>query len=329
MKFLMAAVALIAFVVIVACCICFCASGKRKGHTKNNAPGSQVPSDAEKRKNKKNTGYTNGLHSNLTIQTTMGSHENVVPEKVTPSSGNSSNLNNMKYLSNGQLNNPYVGYTEVLPDPVQYTQVSVTNTINPYSHVPADFLISHYDKVKQARSRGLPPPVMNAEEVAKNQDGSCFTGSDNNTSDRPSRDSDDSYDDNTIAVNPAMNHSPSHLHQHFTQHQYQPSNNIDWSYENVGYHAAQPAFVHYSQPVSYQEPAFYSQMQAPVPTHGIHDPSVLNSSTATSHHVIWQEGTSHPYLPRSATPTSDNSSNNHYPSDPRYGQRRSTTVSQV
>jgi len=181
--------------------------------------------------------------------------------------------------------------------------------------------------VKQARSLGLPPPVISAEQVAKNQDGSCFTGSDN---DRPSS---DSYDENTMThgghVSGIISHSPSH---HHLQQQY---NNMDWSYENVGYHA-QPAYVHYNQPVSYQDqgiPSYYAQIQTPLPTHGIHDPTALTTAlsptTTSQHHVVWQEGSSHPYLPRSQTPTSDSSSNNHYPSDPRFSQRRSTTVSQV
>ena len=288
---------------------------KRKDLSKTNAARSsnnQVPSETEKKKNKKNTSYTNGLHSNLTIQTTMGSHDQIEPEKVTPSSGHSSAL---KYGPTGgsdiHLNHHYHGYVNDAPTMMThdsaYNQVPVSTSINPFGHVTADFLLDHYGKVKKARTLGLPPPVVNAEEVIKNQDGSCFTGSDN---DRPSRDS-DSYDDNVPAVNS-------------NDHHFQATNpynhgNLDWSYENVGYHA-QPAYVHYNQ--QYQDnSSFYTQLQAPLPTHGIHDPSALPSTT---HHVIWQEG--HSYLPRSQSPTSDNSSN-HY--DPRYGQRRSTTVSQV
>jgi hypothetical protein len=262
------------------------------------------------------------------------------PEKVTPSSGHSAIKNGHNedpemHLSHHYNHHGYHNMNDatMIGHDIAYNQVPAQTSINPFGHVSADFLMGHYGKVQRARIEGLPPPVVN-EEVIKNQDGSCFTGSDN---DRPSRDS-DSYDDNMInpAVNPStsMDQSPSHFQ---TQHNPYSSNqgNMDWSYENVGYRA-QPAYVHYNQPVSYHQDnstaSFYTQLHGPLPTHGIHDPSTLtgvSSPSTTSHHVVWQEGSSHPYLPRSQTPTSDNSSNNHYPTDSRYGQRRSTTVSQV
>lgn len=300
-----------AAVMMIICIICCCSTRKRKspkeshmGNPSNNNSGKHKAAAA---------GYSNGngaLHSSLTIQTTMGSSDDLTHEKATPNNSTlhshviHSHLNNQKNLSTHDLrNNESQSQGFGLP-------VDPGNTISPIQYWSAGVLLGHYHDVKQARERNEPPPVMKIEKVmpdanvAIGNSGSSSTGSDN-----PSGES-GSYDESGF-------------------HGLTPAHPADaWRYE-----LAQPAVAQYYSHFTYPQPLYthhhHQEQQgaatvAPTATTTAtyYDPNSPNTINAMS---MWQES---PY-PISMATRSDTPSDS---GDHRYtvpGQRRSTTVSQV
>lgn len=286
-------------VMLIICIICCCSSRKRKN------PKDSHLTNPSNNSAKHKASYSNGngpLHSSLTIQTTMGSSDDLTHEKATPNNqplhGHviHSHLNNQKNLSTHDLrNNESQSQGFGLP-------VDGGNTISPIQYWSAGVLLGHYHDVKQARERNEPPPVMKIEKVMPDANvaiansGSSSTGSDN-----PSGES-GSYDE-------------SGFHGLTSSHQ------VDaWRYE-----LAQPVpqyYSHYSYPQTLYTHHPHQEQQAQVtPTGTFYDPTTPTINTMP----LWPESNYPISMPtRSETPSDSG--------DLRYtvpGQRRSTTVSQV
>lgn len=307
---------LITFVIISACLIVFCMKRRRK-HAKN------VEDDHHNEKNAaaaaagasvNTTGYMNGnglVHSNLTMQTTMGSSSGNVsvdknshhhgvgyPNGGVPGNNGSVNQMHMITTNDGRV---------VGPD-------TLNHVMSPVQSWSADVLLGHYGKVQQARERKEPPPVMKIEEVLPDgsggggSGGSCSTGSDN-----PSRES-VAYDEGTgVILNMSYPLTHNHLmtNSHLNPHHTNLNSTGDWrGYENVHYNNQGQYTVQYTHQVPYGDSVPY-----------VYDPNMQS--------VNWAEA----YVPRSETPSeSDSQTDTQVPYDPRYGNphRRSTAaVSQV
>lgn len=283
-----AAIAVILIALTIACCICLCLKRKRRSSK-----------DSEPQKN--SFPAANALHSNLTIQTTIGSADNM-SEKMTPGLVVNSGMHGSKLSSASSDRNLAYPHSDHLA-------VGLNNTMSPVTSWPAGVLLNHYGKVQQARERSEPKPVVKIEDVLP--DGSYSTGSDN-----PS-------------------HESSQYEDHNLEHGYPVamSSGQDWRYENVFLGHAQPAYVspYGGQQPLYGEPVGHAvydpTMQTPYDPsgHTAYDPSGHTAYDPSGHMPMWQE---RQFIPQQRPETPSESS---YAQDPRYQQvRRSTnTVSQV
>lgn len=198
-----AAIAVIFIAILIACCICLCLKRKRRSSK----------ADSEPQKNSF-PAAANALHSNLTIQTTMGStmgSADNMSDKIAP--GVNNGMHGMKLsAASSDRNLSHFAHAE-------HMTVDVNNTISPVQSWPAELLLGHYGKVQQARERKESPPVVKIEDVLP--DGSYSTGSDN-----PS-------------------HASSQYDEQNLDHGYPVTmtSGPDWRYENVSFSHAQPAYV--------------------------------------------------------------------------------------
>lgn len=288
-----AAIAVILIALTIACCICLCLKRKRRSSK-----------DSEPQKN--SFPAANALHSNLTIQTTIGSADNM-SEKMTPGLVVNSGMHASKLSSASSDRNLAFAHSDHLA-------VGLNNTMSPVTSWPAGVLLNHYGKVQQARERSEPKPVVKIEDVLP--DGSYSTGSDN-----PSRES-SQYDDHNL------------------EHGYPVAmtSGQDWRYENVFLGHAQPAYVSpyggqqavYDPNTAY-DPSVHAAYDPSVHTaydpsvHAAYDPTGHTAYDPSGHMTMWQE---RQFIPQQRPQTPSESS---YAPDPRYQQvRRSTnTVSQV
>ena len=209
-----AAISVILLAIIVACCICLWLKRKRRSAKESESP-------------QKNSFPTpNAIHSNLTIQTTIGSSDNM-SEKVASGIVNGAGMvHGVKLSSASSDRNLTFAHAE-------HMTVDVSSTMSPVQSWPAEVLLGHYGKVQQARERNHTPPVVKIEDVLP--DGSYSTGSDN-----PS-------------------HESSQYDEHNLEHAYPVAmaTGAGWGYENVFLSHAQPAYVSpYGVPAAvYGDPA--------------------------------------------------------------------------
>lgn len=221
-----AAITVIVIAISIACCICLCLKRKRRSSK-----------DAEPQKNSFPNAAGNALHSNLTIQTTIGSSDNM-SEKIAP--GVNSGMHSMKLSSASSDRNLSYAHAE-------HMTVDVNNTMSPKNSWTAEeLLMGRYGKMQQARERKDYPPGVKIEDV--HPDGSYSTGSDN-----PS-------------------HESSQYDEHNMDHGYPLAitSGQDWRYENVVFsHVAQPAYVSpyapvpqqvYGEPVHVYDPSAHMAM---------------------------------------------------------------------
>lgn len=200
-----AAGTLICMVLCGACLVCVCGSRKKSDKDSESNFGASSKQALD-----------NGM-SNLTIQTTMGaSTSNLVSEKVHAMNG----IGNIATVSDLQVNR--AGEAPVA------TQVDLNSPLSPVQSWPADVLLGHYERVRQARERNEEVPVFDAHPIPvmrsddqqqphhphlqQQRGGSCSSDS------NQSRESTGSYEENALGAYGGQR---------------------DWRYENMA-HAAVP-----------------------------------------------------------------------------------------